>query len=50
MENPDLLVLGASGNTGRRFVEMALDWGHRITAIARKAASLPDQDGLTVVV
>lgn len=50
MENRDLLVLGASGNTGRRFVEMALDRGHRITAIVRKAASLPEKDGLTVIV
>jgi len=50
MENRDLLVLGASGHTGRRFVEMALARGHRITALVRSMATLPAKQGLRVIV
>ena len=50
MKNLNLLVLGATGNTGRRFVQMALERGHSITAIVRSNASLPNRDGLTVIV
>jgi len=50
MNNLKLLVLGASGNTGRRFVDMALARGHIITAIVRATARMPHKDGLRVVV
>jgi uncharacterized protein YbjT (DUF2867 family) len=50
MTNLNLLVLGASGNTGRRLVEMALARGHQVTAIVRATAILPDRDGLRVVI
>lgn len=44
----NLLVLGASGNTGRRFVDMALERGHRIKAIIRSTAGLGEREGLEV--
>ncbi len=36
-----LTVFGASGATGRRFVEQALDAGHTVTAVVRDPARLP---------
>ncbi|WP_405012140.1 NAD(P)-dependent oxidoreductase [Kitasatospora sp. NBC_01539] len=44
-----IVVLGATGPTGRRLTEQALAAGHRVTAVARRAGSLPGQDGLTAV-
>lgn len=49
MTNLNLLVLGASGNTGRRFVEMALARGHQVTALVRPTAQLPGKDGLNII-
>ena len=37
-----LLVLGATGATGREVVAQALAAGHEITAVARNAAALAD--------
>ena len=45
----NLLVLGATGNTGRQFVEMALERGHKIRAIVRKSADLEERNGLEVI-
>jgi uncharacterized protein YbjT (DUF2867 family) len=45
----NILVLGASGNTGRQFVNMALKRGHRVTAIVRSSASLDARTGLEVI-
>jgi uncharacterized protein YbjT (DUF2867 family) len=45
----NLLVLGATGNTGRQFVDMALARGHRIRAIVRSAAGVVERDGLEVI-
>jgi uncharacterized protein YbjT (DUF2867 family) len=45
----NLLVLGATGNTGRQFVDMALERGHRITAIVRSTAGLKERDGLEII-
>lgn len=44
----NLLVLGATGNTGRQFVDMALERGHRIRAIVRSIADVVHRDGLEV--
>jgi uncharacterized protein len=37
----NLLVLGATGRTGRRAVDTALGRGHRVTALVRRAGSAP---------
>lgn len=44
----NVLVLGATGRTGRLFVAEALRRGHRVTAIARDPAKLPGT-GATIV-
>ena len=35
----NILTLGATGNTGKRFVDMALGRGHRVRAIIRSSGS-----------
>lgn len=45
----NLIVLGATGNTGRQFVDMALERGHRIRAIVRPTAGVVERDGLEVI-
>ncbi|SOD80317.1 NAD(P)-dependent oxidoreductase [Spirosoma fluviale] len=46
-----LLVVGATGGTGRQVVEQALDQGHFVTALVRDPARLPVQHpNLTVVI
>jgi len=49
MKNMNILVLGATGNTGQKFVDMALERGHRITAIVRSTAGVKERDGLEVI-
>jgi putative NADH-flavin reductase len=44
-----LVVLGATGPTGRRLTDQALAAGHQVTAVARRAESLAPRRGLTVV-
>lgn len=45
-----IAVFGATGGTGRAFVEQALDAGHTITALARTPSKLNiDHPGLTVI-
>lgn len=44
-----ILVLGASGRTGKWIVSRGLARGHQIVGMARNAASLTPQFGLTVV-
>ncbi|WP_419701731.1 NAD(P)-dependent oxidoreductase [Mucilaginibacter sp. NFX135] len=43
MENQSykLLIIGANGGIGRQCVELALDAGHRVTALVRNPANLP---------
>lgn len=45
----NLLVLGATGNIGRQLVDMALERGHRVTAIVRSTAGVRERDGLEVI-
>ena len=49
MKHKNLLVLGATGNTGRWVVNMALKRGHHVKALVRSKASLEERDGLEVV-
>lgn len=44
-----LLVLGASGRTGKYIVEAGLARGHQIVGLVRNPGSLAARDGLTVV-
>jgi putative NADH-flavin reductase len=46
-----ILLLGATGPTGRQVVAQALDEGHRVTALVRSPEKLPQlDDRLTVLV
>ena len=46
-----LLIVGATGGTGRALVEQALERGHAVTALVRNPSRLPHADPrLTVVV
>ncbi|WP_420149352.1 NAD(P)-dependent oxidoreductase [Spirosoma sp.] len=45
-----LLVVGATGETGRQLVEQALQQGHYVTAFVRDPAKLPSQHPNLVVV
>lgn len=45
----NILVLGASGNTGRQFVNMALQRDHRVTALVRSSGSLGARTGLEII-
>lgn len=36
-----IVVFGATGNTGLKFIEQALAKGHELTAFVRNADSLP---------
>ncbi|MFC9325911.1 NAD(P)-dependent oxidoreductase [Kitasatospora sp. NPDC057015] len=44
-----IVVLGATGPTGRELTGQALAAGHQVTAVSRRAASLPAAAGLTAV-
>jgi putative NADH-flavin reductase len=43
------LILGASGRTGKLATAEALDRGHTVTALVRKASSMEPRQGLTIV-
>lgn len=45
----DILVIGATGGSGRAVTTELLQRGHRVTALARHASSLPPRTGLTPV-
>jgi nucleoside-diphosphate-sugar epimerase len=48
---PQLLLIGATGRTGRLILQQALNRGHFVTIIIRKASeSLPRHENLTTVV
>lgn len=42
----NILVIGATGGTGRAVCEALLERGHRVTALSRRASSLPARPGL----
>src|SRR5918992_5532141 len=44
-----LLIVGATGGTGRQLVRQALERGHAVTAFARDPAALDERDGLRVL-
>jgi putative NADH-flavin reductase len=44
----NVVVYGATGNSGSEIVKELLRRGHKVTAVARKAGSLKAADGLTV--
>ena len=43
------LILGASGRTGKLATAAALERGHTVTALVRKASSMQPKDGLMIV-
>ena len=43
----NLLIVGATGGTGRELTRQALDLGHRVTALARRVPASPPRPGLT---
>lgn len=43
------LILGASGRTGKLAVTDALNRGHTVTALVRKASSIEPREGLAIV-
>jgi uncharacterized protein YbjT (DUF2867 family) len=45
----NILVIGASGGSGRAVCDELLSRGHDVTAYARRAGDLPDRPGLTRV-
>lgn len=44
-----IVVLGATGGTGREVVEQALDAGHEVVAFVRDPDALPSRTGRTVI-
>ena len=44
-----LLIVGATGGTGRQLVTQALERGHRVTALVRKPPRTEPRPGLTLV-
>jgi putative NADH-flavin reductase len=44
-----LVVLGATGKTGRLLVEQALERGHEVVAYVRRPEAVPERPGLLVV-
>ncbi len=43
-----ILLLGATGRTGRLVLQKALEKGHQVSCIARNATRIPEQEGLTI--
>lgn len=46
----NLLIVGATGGTGRQLVTQALDRGHRVTALVRRPPRVEPRPGPTLVV
>lgn len=49
MERKIILVLGATGNTGQKFVKLALERGHDVIALVRDPARVPAHPNLDVI-
>ena len=45
----NILVLGATGNIGHQFVNIALQRGHKVKAIVRNASRIDEQSGLEII-
>jgi putative NADH-flavin reductase len=45
---PDILLIGATGRTGRLVLDSALKRGHKVIALIRPSSSLPSQTNLSV--
>jgi putative NADH-flavin reductase len=45
---PDILLIGATGRTGRLVLDSALKRGHKVTALIRPSSSLPPQPNLSI--
>jgi nucleoside-diphosphate-sugar epimerase len=45
----NILVIGATGGSGRAVCDALLQRGHRVTALSRRASTLPARDGLRTV-
>lgn len=45
----NLLIVGATGGTGRQLVTQALERGHQVTALVRRLARAEPRPGLTLV-
>ncbi len=45
----NILVIGATGGSGRAVCDALLDRGHGVTALSRRASTLTARDGLTTV-
>jgi putative NADH-flavin reductase len=45
---PDILLIGATGRTGRLVLDSALKRGHKVIALSRPSSSLPSQTNLSV--
>ncbi|WP_128100901.1 NAD(P)-dependent oxidoreductase [Paenibacillus sp. DCT19] len=43
-----IAVIGATGGTGRKVMERALELGHEVVAIARRPEMIPPLEGLTI--
>jgi uncharacterized protein YbjT (DUF2867 family) len=46
----NLLIVGATGGTGRQLVSQALERGHRVTALVRRPPRAEGRPGLTTIV
>ena len=46
----NITVLGASGKTGSELIKQALDAGHTVTAVVRRAGSIETRPNLTVTI
>jgi uncharacterized protein YbjT (DUF2867 family) len=45
----DILVIGATGGSGRAVCDILLERGHRVTALARRASALAPRPGLNPI-
>jgi len=49
MKYKNILILGATGATGRWLVQMATERGHQVTALVRSKENIEERDGLEIV-
>ncbi|MCP4319152.1 MAG: NAD(P)H-binding protein [Hyphomicrobiales bacterium] len=49
MKHKNVLVLGASGATGRWGIQIATERGHHVTALVRSKENIQERDGLEII-